>query len=962
MSVHIQPYSEDLLVRAAEHALRHAQPPDLSQVVVLMVDPLAAADLQRQILQRARAAGHAAVLGLRITTLRDWIESRVPDTATPLSDPARQLLLVEALRSHRGLFGEDDPWRIADSLLELFDELSRHRIPLPHNTEQLAERMTRGYRIAGTPPEPLTREAFIVHRLWQAWQEQTTAREQRDPWQHYLNKLLAQTLPDADEPHYLLVGPQADTPAERAWVAARLKTGRADWLLHGDMTSGPVARLLNELTELGVADTVRDHASAGARGQCLAAVYPHADTDLRQRAAQLAATCPDSPLHGHLATLAADSAEQEARAIDIQVRRWLLEGRRRIGIVTEDRRLARRVRALLERAGIALADAGGWALSTTSAAACLERWLQTVEEDFAHQPLLDFLKSPFLSTPEQRAAHLSAVYRLEHDVILHENIARGLVRYRRHLDFRRQRLGWPQAVVEPINALLDRLESAARALSRLQNGSHPTRAYLTALRDSLTLLGVWHTLDTDAAGQSLLRLWEELDAAAQQTPLTFTWPEFRIWLGRTLETRNFRPSLNGGPVQLLNLEQSQLLRFDALVVGGCDRGHLPGKDRATPFFNVGVRRELGLPTWEDRLAERLHQFRHALECAPQVLLTWRREDQGEPLLPAPWVEGLETLHRLAYGHGLEDAALRSLLQAEHANVAAPAPAPLPLPPRMPRPRIPAELLPESATASNHQHLIDCPYRYFAADCLRLSPTEAVRELLQKSDYGERVHRCLEAFHSDVPGLPGPFLHVCTADTRTAAIDLLERIAEAVFARDLEDNFQHRGWLKRWLQLIPDYIDWQIRRAQSWQVAQVEMRTQRDLDAGVRLEGRLDRIDSNGDSEAIVDYKTGGVPPQADIDAGEAVQLPVYALLRGGTIEQVEYVQLGPRVRRSGGVAGDELRTLCADVEQRIGTLHAAIAAGQPLPAWGDAESCRRCPMDGLCRRAAWVDSGDTATA
>lgn len=962
MSVHIHPYSEDLLARAAEHALRHARPPDLSQVIVLMADPLAAAGLQRQILQHARTAGHAAVLGLRITTLRDWIESRVPDTVAPLGDPARQLLLVEALRSHRGLFGDDDPWRVADSLLELFDELSRHRIPLPQNPQQLAERMARGYRIEGAPPEPLTREAFIVHRLWQAWQEQTAAREQRDPWVHYLNKLLAQTLPDAGEPHYLLVGPQADTPAERAWVAARLKTGRADWLLHGDMTSGPVARLLNELTELGVADAVCDHASADARGQCLAAVYPHADTDLRQRAAQLAATCPDSPLHGHIATLAADSAEQEARAIDIQVRRWLLEGSRRIGIVTEDRRLARRVRALLERAGIALADAGGWALSTTSAAACLERWLQTVEEDFAHQPLLDFLKSPFLSTSEQRAAHLSAVYRLEHDVILHENIARSLGRYRRHLDFRRQRLGWPQSLVEPLNVLLDRLETAARPLVRLQTGPHPTRAYLAQLRDSLTLLGVWHTLDTDAAGQCLLRLWEELDAAAQQTPLAITWPEFRLWLGRTLETRNFRPSLNGGPVQLLNLEQSQLMRFDAVVVGGCDRGHLPGKDRATPFFNAGVRRELGLPTWEDRLAERLHQFRHALECAPQVLLTWRREDQGEPLLPAPWVEGLETLHRLAYGHGLEDAALRTLLQAEHTNVAAPAPAPLPQPPRMPRPRIPAALLPDSVTASNHQHLIDCPYRYFAADCLRLSPTEAVRELLQKSDYGERVHRCLEAFHSDVPGLPGPFLHACTADTRSAAIDLLERIAEAVFARDLEDNFQHRGWLKRWLQLIPDYIDWQIRRAQTWQVAQVEMRAQRDLDAGVRLEGRLDRIDSNSGSEAIVDYKTGGVPRQADIDTGEAVQLPVYALLRGGTIEQVEYVQLGPRVRRAGGVEGNELHTLCADVEQRIGALHAAIAAGQPLPAWGDAESCRRCPMDSLCRRAAWVDSGDTASA
>lgn len=963
MSVHIHPYSEDLLARAAEHTLLLAPPPDLSGVVVLLADPLSAAELQRQIIARARADGHDAVLGLRITTLRDWIETRVPDTAAPLGDPARQLLLVEALRQHSGLFGEDDPWRAAASLLELFDELTRHRTPFPASAEQLAERLARGYRIAGAPPEPLTREAFIVHRLWQAWQEQTAARDQRDPWAHYLHKLLAQTPPDTGEPHYLLIGPQADTPAERAWIAARLRTGRATWLLHGtDDAQGPGGRLLRDLAALSAGDHVQIHPVDRPLGRCLASVYPRAGTDMRQRAAQLSAAYPDSPLQGHIATLAADSAEQEARAIELQVRRWLLDGKRRIGIVTEDRRLARRVRALLERADIALADAGGWALSTTSAAACLERWLQTVEEDFAHQPLLDFLKSPFLSTPEQRAAHLASVYRLEHDVILHENIARGLERYRRHLDFRRQRLGWPPAVVEPLNALLDRLENAARPLQRLQHRPQPTRAYLAALRDSLSALGVWHTLDSDAAGQCLLRLWEELDAAAQQAALTITWQEFRIWLGHTLENRNFRPSPNGGPVQLLNLDQSQLASFEAVVVGGCNRGHLPGKDRATPFFNAGVRRELGLPTWEDRLADKLHQFRHLLECAPQVLLTWRREDQGEPLLPSPWLEAVETLHRLAYRTDLEDITLRTLLHTELTNVAAPDPAPLPQPPRMPRPRIAAELLPESVTASNHQHLIDCPYRYFAADCLRLSPTEAVRELLQKSDYGERVHRCLEAFHSDVHGLPGPFQHPFTADTRAAAIDLLQRISQAVFARDLEDNFQHRGWLKRWLQMIPDYVDWQIRRAQTWMVTQVEARTQRDLPAGIRLEGRLDRIDSADGSEAIVDYKTGGVPRQADVDAGEAVQLPVYALLRGGAIEQVEYVQIGPRVRRAGGLEGDALRTLCAAVEQRIGTLHAAIAAGQPLPAWGDAESCRRCPMDGLCRRAAWADSDDTETA
>ena len=106
-----------------------------------------------------------------------------------------------------------------------------------------------------------------------------------------------------------------------------------------------------------------------------------------------------------------------------------------VAIVTEDRRLARRVRAMLEASGIQLDDPAGWALSTTSAAAIVERWLETVEEDFACGPMLDVLKSPFYEW-RTRDQHLALVLRLEQDIILHENIARGLDRYRRHLDLR----------------------------------------------------------------------------------------------------------------------------------------------------------------------------------------------------------------------------------------------------------------------------------------------------------------------------------------------------------------------------------------------------------------------------------------------------------------------------------------------------------------------------------------------
>ncbi|MBI5460593.1 MAG: PD-(D/E)XK nuclease family protein [Gammaproteobacteria bacterium] len=978
MSLFLHAYSEDLLARAAERCLYHAaaQCPDLSRVVVLVADSLASRALRVQISALAQARGHPALLGLRILTLRAWIDNGIdngiengspdsPDTDPPLSDPARHLLLVDALRQHSGLFGEDDPWRLADSLLELFDELTLHRAELPETAPALAERLAKGYRIDGSAPAALNREAQIVHRLWRAWQEQTAALHRPDPGTHYLHKLQRQHPLREDEPFYILVGLQTFTPAEHEWITARLHAGRAEWLLHGNLPAQHTLadRALNDILTLGTAQyRADDNADNNAIRTFLDSVYPHDDADLRTRAAALASANADSPAPDKLGTLAADSAEQEARAIDLQVRRWLLAGKQRIGIVTEDRRLARRVRALLERAGIVLQDAGGWALSTTSAAACVERWLQSMEEDFAHQPLLDFLKSSCACAEATRSAHLATVYRLEHDIIQHENIARGLERYRRHIEYRRHRLDWPPAIVEPLHALLDRLATAARPLLRMLNRAHPARMYLATLRDSLTTLGVWTSLDGDDAGQRILALWEELDAAAQTLPLSLSWREFRTWFGRALEDKTFRPSLANGPVQLLTLEQSQSLHFDALVCGACDREHLPGKDRISAFFNAGVRRELGLPTWEQRLDLRRYQFRHLLESAPQILLTWRREEQGEPVLPSPWLEALESLHRLAYGRSLEDIELKALTVSEQGAVAPADAAPLPAPPTRPRPRLPADLLPATVSASSHQHLIDCPYRYFAADGLRLSPPDEVRERLQKSDYGERVHRCLEAFHGNVEHLPGPFTQAFSAATRDAAIDLLQRIAHAVFARDLEDNFQHRGWLKRWLVLIPDYIDWQIARAANWRVEQVEAQLERPLENGLTLKGRLDRIDSDGQHRAIVDYKTGYIPAQAAIDAGEAVQLPMYALLGTSAVEHVEYLQLDKQtVRSAGQLSGAAVMELRDAVAARLAATHSALLAGQALPAWGDPDSCRHCPMQGVCRRAAWDNDNNPST-
>lgn len=964
------PYHQDPLFFLAELIVqRHtAALPDLTHCAVLLPDGLAAPRLRRLLLAAAAARGAGALIGPQILGLREWAARRAVTDAPTLSPQARELVLVEILQRHRGLFGNGDPWLLAAELARLFAELTLHQCALPADVDGFATRLRRAYGTA-LPPAALGDEARLVHTLWQAWHRELRATGEHDPDTAYLQQLRA-TLDDDGACALYLVGYAELAPPERSWAETLARRGRLTLLVQGaapdpaapaDAAPHP-ADATRALLHGWPQPPARIGSAAPPYAALLDEVYaPRAaapvaaaddDTLFAARARRYGRSHPASPAAARIALLHTAGAEDEARAVDLQVRRWLLEGRRHIAVVTDDRRLARRLRALLERADVTLHDAAGWALSTTAAAAALERWLETLEQDYAYQPLTDLLKSPFVFPTQERHELLAAVHRFEQDIIIHENVGRGLGRYREHLAFRRARL--PQAVGSAVQALLDAVERAAEPLLPFVRSAqrHTPARLLAALEASLRALGMEEAYQRDAAGQRILQELGAMRSALAGRTLTMRWRDFRTWLGRTLERYNFQAPAPAAAVQLMNLDQSALLHCDGLIIAGANAEHLPGSGDLSPFFNNAVRRELGLPTARERYAQRFHAFRRLLECAPQILVTLQHEQDGEARLPSPWIEALSRFHAWAYGDDLEDRELAALLTRPEAQVLRAETRTLPAPRPRPAPAVPAALLPDKISASAYQDLIDCPYRFFAARCLRLSAPDPVREALAKADYGELVHLALQAFHGGAPGYPGPYTATLTIANRAEAIEALAAVSRAVFARDVEDNFEHRGWLQRWLERIPEYIDWQIARQAAWRLGATEVKTERRF-ATLTLTGRLDRIDHGADGLGLVDYKTGGMPRADDVASGEAVQLPFYALLADAPVQRVEYLGLERQVKSHAVLEGDELAHLVADNGRRLATVLEQIGAGTALPAWGDDDTCGYCTVRAVCRKDAW---------
>jgi ATP-dependent helicase/nuclease subunit B len=959
-------YAEDPLIALSRRLLDDHRDalPRLEHTTVLLPDIEAAPRLRRVLLQQAATLGHDALLGPQILSWRSWLNTFPVGNSTVADDHRRELILVEALREHPSLFGQGNLWALADSLITLFDELTLNKVGLPNNLEDFTHRIGKAYGLDATGHRALEREAQLVHTLWHAWHEELHARHLIDGHTRHLLQLASALEADLQEPIYLLP-PTCVSYTEAQWLAEMLQGNRLTLLLHGQLDGAPSRPLhpqspLQRLVDaLGL--PLPESTAPSAFSRLLDAIYnPSAEHDmpLRERAQAFATAYPHSPAAERLSVLAADGDEEEAHAVELQVRRWLLSGITTIGIVTENRRLARRVRALLERAGITLQDAAGWALSTTSAAAVLERWLECIEEDFPQLAMLDLLKSPFFVSELPREEHLNRVFRLEQDIIQHENIGSGLSRYRENLHYRQQRMPQELATrLEPVARLLSELEAASASVQPYVHGAAtPVATLLQALLDGLTALGLDRSLGDDAAGVRLLEELSMMQQAVASEAVHMSWLEFRTWLGRTLERFHFRPPTDNQSVSLLGPGQTRLARFDALIIAGAEREHLPGAPAATPFFNDAVRRELGLPSGDQQMAERFSHFRRLLESAPQILLSYRCLKDGETILPSPWLESLRAFHLLAYNNDLHAAELAAMLNHPDSMVVH-REAPLPPPSKMPAPGIQSALLPQRYSASAYQQLMNCPYQFYAARGLALAPPEAIREALAKSDYGERVHLCLQAFHGDVAELPGPFTGRLTMARRTEAETLLRRISQRVFAADLEDNFLHRGWLQRWLEKIPAYLDWHMEREERWRVNAVEHKAeQSDILPGITLHGRLDRIDTDGRHQAVVDYKTGRVPSLEEVASGEAVQLPFYALLCApeNPVAEVAYLALDEKhIRTKLMLQQEDLDELSTAIGKRLMDTVQAMQHGAPLPAWGDDGSCGYCSMGGVCRRQAW---------
>ena len=837
-----------------------------------------------------------------IRTLGDWLLQLPPGAGPQPSAPGERLMgLYAQLRELawlKKLFEarrNTDLLPLARTLLALSDELTAALLPTalaqPGDIEDRWHTALK--QLSPRAAALLTNEAQLVWNIWHA------QRDERDPGvvRHAALQRLAAS---ADRPLFWCA-PYEPGALEMDFLTAYAENQpvtmfRLAW------TDGVLPALWSrcwpELRE--------EHESASDESASDESVSSPALPDVRLL-----------PAHG---------LEHEAQSAAQTIIAWLQQGKQKILLVPQDRVVARRVRALLERAQIVVSDETGWKLSTTRAAAVLASWLDLVASQGRPAALLDFIKSPFLfPDPDIEAAQRRAI---QHELARAEAPA-----------------GWHdlKASVAELPDAKRLLDIMAREAERC-TGRRTVADWVSVMLSNVDALGMLAAMKEDAAGLQLITMLDVLATECESIDAGFSLSEWRALVNLQLEQTVFVAPRIDQRVMMVPLNGVPLREFDAAMIVGADADHLPSPPAETLFFANAVRRELGLATREARAQQQLRDFACLLLACPEVVISWQQQRDGEPNPVSPWIQRLQLA--LQRQEGQPSSHQHSQVLRVHETVADQLKLTAQLATR-PAPGAPG-LLPSQLSASAYNMLVACPYQFFASLMLRLDGPDELTELPEKRDYGQWLHDILRRYHDAIAKEQVPL------NQREA---LLTKISDDVFAPVLQRQPAALGYAMRWTQQIAAYVKWaNAREADGWQFAFGEQEKTRALefDGGrVLLKGRLDRADQNADGELMVlDYKTSDKSTLKKKLAGhEDHQLAFYGLLLEPAPVGAAYV----------AIDSDKPEHLPAEpysdwrdaLRERIADDLKAIAGGAPLSAVGTSGTCDYCEMRGLCRKGVW---------
>ena len=707
----------------------------------------------------------------------------------------------------------------------------------------------------------------------------------------------------AQLPHGAVVLPGLDTDLdEDTWhkIAGTKDEKEAPATVH------PQFSMQALLARMGVTrdpvEPLADPAVHGREMLASEALRPAATTDrwqARFKAPEFTAAA-DRAMAG-VSLIEAANAEEEALSIAICLREAIESPAKTAALVTPDRTLARRVVAALERWEVEVDDSGGDALADTPAGTFARLVAEAALGGLEPAKLLALLKHPLLRLGAEAFVYARTIAALERAVLRGPRPHRGstglvhaLITFRQTRDKLHSRNPRRFVHVGELDAAEQLVEKFALGVAPLEAFGHGPQSLFTLTQaharaiEGLSGAGKEIAAYGGTGGRQLQRMFETIAESETSQTLELNpadYPDvFHLLSSGRAERR-----ADGSPrVRILGLLEARLQSVDRIVLGGLNEGTWPPDTRNDPWLSRPMRLDLGLNLPELRVGLSAHDFAQGLG-QPEVVLSRAAKQAGAPTVRSRFVQRLaavagETRWKEASRRGARYTDYARAL--DHPAEVSPIPRPQPVPP--------PEARPSQLSVTDIENWLRDPYTIYAKHVLRLFPLDAIDTPPGAADRGTFIHEAIGEFtkkHADA--LPD--------DVERALTELGKTYFEPL--KDFEEA--RAFWWTRFLRIAGWLEGWERERRAGATKIFAEMSGKHAIPLGKTeflLTARADRIERRDDgSYALLDYKTGQPPTDAQVRSGLAPQLTLEAaILRNGgfpdipaasSVSEIAYVRL-----------------------------------------------------------------------
>lgn len=388
---------------------------------------------------------------------------------------------------------------------------------------------------------------------------------------------------------------------------------------------------------------------------------------------------------------------------------------------------------------------------------------------------------------------------------------------------------------------------------------------------------------------------------------------FRIFMNR-LRQQSI-DDVRGGKVTVMGLLETRGVAFEGVVIIDFNEGYVPHKSEKDLFLNTKTREYAGLPSAHDRESLQKHYYSILFNRAKKVAIGCVQNAESVPsrFLLQLGIKSTPTAYRY-------EEVLFPLVRFQERSVA--------------EYESEYDFTAQPLSSSGIKTFLTCKRQFYYRYLAHLREHELPRDLSEERDIGNALHSVLE-----------------TIFTQRDRYDSAEQIKEAFHSQwreEKSDDALERHMKRLWLDKLDPFYTFEASRFGSGIRVFYTEKEASTIVEGIRLSGRIDRIDEKDGELEVIDYKSGKYPDtdkepkENDVD----YQLSVYALLAGefGKVTRCGYYDLG-----KGELKFEQF------LEAKIAKLRDILVqmASQKVWKWEMCEDlgrCRNCPYVYLCHR------------